>query len=289
MALPSFTSVLDPLPESQPTRLITLPAGTLLVVRLDQPLNTKYDLTGSPFDATLANDVVVNNQVVVPIGAHCTGVVTQSKKSGRFKGRAVMALSLDSVTLGGRVYGLATSSPEVLGGRHGTHNLKWIGGSTAGGAALGAIIGGGAGAAIGAGVGAAGGATGAALTSKRNVRVAPETLMAFTLTQPATLAEPELKASAPTPPKESNVVTETHHYIVTEEVQHVPANTSAPHAMVHTYHHTRAHVVHHAGTHVSHSYYSSARHTTIHRSHHNNATGVASRSSETDCRCTPSR
>jgi hypothetical protein len=163
---------------------MVLPAGTPLNVRLDRPLDTRHDPAGTPFTATLTAPIVRNGQVVVPQGAVCRGRLVQSKPSGRLKGRAVMVLALDSVEFKGRAYPIAAAGPAFTSNNHKKHNLKWIGGGSAGGTVLGAIAGGGVGAAIGLGAGAAAGTAGAAITGGKQVYVAAETPMTFKLQKP---------------------------------------------------------------------------------------------------------
>jgi hypothetical protein len=169
---------------SQPARTVVLPAGTSLQVRLDRALDTKQDAVGTPFTASVITPVVHNDEVVVPKGAICHGRVVQSKASGKLKGRAVMGLALDTVTFQGRTYKIQTAGPVLTSKNHKKHNLKWIGGGSAGGTAIGALAGGGVGAAIGLGVGAAGGTAGAALTGQKQVYIAAETPLVFTLQHP---------------------------------------------------------------------------------------------------------
>jgi hypothetical protein len=173
-----------------PVRTVTLPAGTPITVRLDQPLSTEYTHPGTQFSGTLPRPLVENGRVVLPQGTKCYGTVVQSKKSGHLKGRAEMALRLDSIHAHGRTYPVTTTGQNFSGKGKKKHNLKWIGGGAAGGTLIGAIAGGGTGALIGAGVGAAGGTAGAAATSKRNLTLAAETPLTFTLSHPVTLHEP---------------------------------------------------------------------------------------------------
>ena len=177
-----------------PARMITLPTGTPISVRLDQPLST-HNPTGTHFMASVMTPVVHDGAVVLPPGTRVQGYLAESKKSGHFKGHAVMALRLDSIDVHGRIYPVATSDAEFYGKHHKGHNLKWIGGGTGGGAVIGAIAGGGVGAIAGAGIGAAGGAAGAAATRRRNVSLAAETPLTFRLEQPVTIRQPEPRAA----------------------------------------------------------------------------------------------
>jgi hypothetical protein len=162
----------------------TLPAGTRITVRLGQALDTHRDRPGRGFMAHVAAAVVRDGQAVIPRGAVCRGHVMESRPSGRLRGRAVLQLSLDSVEVGGRSYALRTSGATYTSKSHKTRNLALIGGGAGTGASIGAIAGGGVGALIGAGAGAAAGTTGAVITGKRNLRLAPETRLTFSLRAP---------------------------------------------------------------------------------------------------------
>ncbi|HLW77432.1 MAG TPA: hypothetical protein VKS01_10610, partial [Bryobacteraceae bacterium] len=143
---------------------VTLDAGTAFRVRLQETIDTQRNRSGDRFTAELDEPLVSGDRVIVPKGTIFSGRVVESKPSGRFKGRAVLALRLDSFNLNGEVVNIDTSSAARASKGHTGHNLKWIGGGTGGGAAIGALAGGGEGAAIGAGAGAAGGLIGSALT-----------------------------------------------------------------------------------------------------------------------------
>jgi len=166
---------------------VTLPAGTRLRVRLDHGLNTRRSRAGERFTASLAEPIVVGEQTVVPLGTEFWGHVTTSSASGRLKGRAVLAVKLDSFDVKGNSYQIETSTDRRVSGRHRKRNGVLIGGGAGLGAALGAIAGGGAGALIGAGAGAGAGTIGAAATGKKNVGFPAETLLTFALRAPVSI------------------------------------------------------------------------------------------------------
>jgi len=166
---------------------VTVPAGTRVRVRLQEALDTRRNRAGDRFTAALDEPLVSGDRVVVPIGTEFTGHVTSSKPSGRFKGRAVLALQLDSFSENGQTYAISSTRSARLSAGHKKHALAWIGGGTGGGAAIGALAGGGTGALIGAGAGAVGGTVGSAITGKRQVHLPAEYELRFTLSQPITL------------------------------------------------------------------------------------------------------
>jgi hypothetical protein len=148
-------------------------------VRLEQTLDTKYSRPGSTFRATLADPIVVGNYVVVPRGTPFTGSILASKRSGRFRGRARLEITLRTFHMKGVTYHLATAPDTRVSGSHKKRNLGLMGGGSAVGAGIGALAAGGTGALIGAGAGAAAGTTTAFFTGRKNVTLPVETPMVF--------------------------------------------------------------------------------------------------------------
>ena len=154
--------------------------GTRLRVRLDETIDTRRNRAGDRFTATLAEPLVYGDRVVAPRGTRLRGHVVEAKPSGRFKGRAILGLSLDSMDLRGRVYAIRSTTFRSSRG-HKKHNWLWIGGGSGGGALIGAAAAGGPAALIGAGAGAAAGTLGAAITGKRQIYVPAESRVTFVL------------------------------------------------------------------------------------------------------------
>jgi len=163
---------------------VTVPAGTHVRVRLEQAVSTQHNHAGDRFTATLESPIVMGEKTVVPRGTEFQGHVTSAEASGRLKGRAVVAVTLDSFDLNGKSYKIETSSASQASAGHKKRNSLFIGGGAGLGAALGAVAGGGKGALIGAGAGAAAGTGGAAATGKENTGFPVESLLTFSLRAP---------------------------------------------------------------------------------------------------------
>ncbi len=168
---------------------LTVPQGTMLKVRLDDTLSSSSSRGGDTFEATLADPVAVGKTVVIPQGSKVVGQVVDATPSGHLETPAVLAVTLTSVQVGGKGYGLTTSTVGRRERSHKRHDAQWIAGGAAGGALLGALLGGGKGAAIGAGVGAGGGAAGAYTTGKKEVVLSSESLLRFRLEAPVTITK----------------------------------------------------------------------------------------------------
>ena len=174
--------------ERVPANTISIPAGTILDVRLAETLDTKRNRPGDRFTATLTRPIILDGRTIIPRGTPCTGHLIESKPSGRFKGHALMSLSLDSFDLNGRRHEMKTTHVGRESGGHKKRNWAFIGGGSGVGTAIGALAGGPAGALIGAGAGAGAGTAGAAITGKKNIRLPVETPLVFSLRAPVTLA-----------------------------------------------------------------------------------------------------
>jgi hypothetical protein len=166
---------------------VTVPAGTLVRVRLVQGVTTARSRAGDGFAATLDAPIVEGERTVVPRGTEFHGHVTTAAASGRLKGRAVLGITLDSFEMHGTRYKIETSSQSRASAGHKKRNGLLIGGGAGLGAALGAVAGGGTGALIGAGAGAAAGTAGAAATGKKNAAFPAETRLTFSLRAPIQL------------------------------------------------------------------------------------------------------
>jgi hypothetical protein len=160
---------------------LVIPAGIRIRVRLAQTLDTKHNPAGTRFSATLDDPILLGDRVVVPKGTPFEGAVLESKHSGRFRGRAVLEVTLRSFRLRDTTYHITTAPDMRVSGNHKKRNLALMGGGPAAGAGIGALAGGGVGALIGAGVGAAAGTTTAFITGRKNVKLPVETPLEFSL------------------------------------------------------------------------------------------------------------
>ena len=168
---------------------ITVPPGTLMQVRTNEPVSSKQARGGEPIQFTLIQDVVLNGVLAIPRGATVHGVIAEVRhpEKGSLTGSAELALELTSLDLTGRTYSVQSDLFKVKGPGKGQRSA----GSVVGGALLGAIIGGavghGPGAAIGAVAGGGAGAAASAATSGPGVWIPAEALVSFHLVTPVTV------------------------------------------------------------------------------------------------------
>ncbi len=163
---------------------VTVPAGTRLLVRMIDSVDSDTNKVGDRFRASLETDLAVDGTVAAPKGADVYGRLVEAKEAGRIAGKSQLKLELTDIRIAQRLQPIVTGDYEVSGESRGADTAKKAGVGAAIGAAIGAIAGGGKGAAIGAGVGAGAGTAVQVLTKGEQVRVPSETLLEFTIQQP---------------------------------------------------------------------------------------------------------
>jgi len=166
---------------------VTVPAGTMLTVRMADSLDSARNHIGETFRATVDAPVTVNGRIVIPIGAEVIGRLNYVEQPGRFRGRPVIAMELTALNFDGKSVAVLSSTHQETGGSRGKQTATYAGGGGALGTLLGAIAGGSPGFLIGAGIGAAGGAVVQVVRGPEPVRIPAESLMLFTLQSPISL------------------------------------------------------------------------------------------------------
>jgi hypothetical protein len=172
-----------------PPESLTLPAGTVVRVRIDEWISTDRNVTGDSFSANLDQPLVVNGWVVARRGQAETGRVSLVKKGGHGNASSQLGLDLPDLTLvDGQQLPLQTELFQTSAGSSAGRNAATVGTTTGIGALIGAIAGGGTGAAIGAGVGATAGIAGVMSTPGKPTVISPETVLSFRLQNPVTIS-----------------------------------------------------------------------------------------------------
>jgi hypothetical protein len=177
----------EPPPPPPPPQKLTIPAGTQLSVRLNDPLDSEKNQVGDSFHATLSAPIVIGGDTVIPSGADVVGRVAAVQSAGRFAGSSLLTLELTSLSVNGKTYNVQTNQWSRQGKGEGKNTVTKVGVGTAAGAILGGLIGGGRGAAIGA-AGGAGAGTGVAASKKgEQIKLAPEAVLNFQTTNTLTV------------------------------------------------------------------------------------------------------
>ena len=162
---------------------VIVPAGTSVTVSLGSSLGSKLSQAGQTFTGSVAQDVLVGNEVVIPKGSTVSGTVTDAKALGKFKGAALLNIRLDSINLNGYDMPVQTAARSFTEKGKGKRTAVITGGGAALGGIIGALAGGGKGAAIGAAAGAGAGAGGSAFTGNKEIVLPAESAVTFELTQ----------------------------------------------------------------------------------------------------------
>jgi hypothetical protein len=188
--------VAEPTPPPPPPPLV-VDAGTQFTVTIDQTVSTKTNSSGDHFAASLAAPVTVDGLVALPKGTTASGTVTTAEQAGRVKGSATLAITLDSLTVNGGTYSIATSTYQQTGKGRGKRTAIGAGGGAAAGGIIGGVAGGGKGAVIGLLAGGAAGTAGTAYTGNRDLSIPAETRVHFKLTQPLSVPQVAQPPSSP--------------------------------------------------------------------------------------------
>lgn len=172
---------------AQGKKKVTVPAGTRILIRTVDPIDSSKQKTGYRFKASLETNLQVENAVVAPRGTVVYGRLAQASSAGRMSGSSQLTLELTDIVINGTSYPLITSTYEIKGKGEGKKTAGKVLGGAGLGALIGGIAGGGTGAAIGVVAGAAGGTALAASKKGEQLQIPSESLLEFRIEQPASL------------------------------------------------------------------------------------------------------
>lgn len=169
---------------------VTLPAGTVIHVRLNQALSSERNENGDGFNATLTEPVVANGFVIAERGARVDGRIVDAARAGKVKGLARIAVRLTTLHTSDNQKVAILTDDFVQNGRSSkAMDAAKVGAGAGIGAALGAIFGGGTGAAIGAAAGGAAGGGTVLMTRGHAAELEVETKIPFRLREAVTITE----------------------------------------------------------------------------------------------------
>ena len=174
---------------------VSIPAGTKLVVFLNQDISTEKNKVGDTFSVEVAEAVRFKDQTIVPKRASGTGRITVLERPGRVSGNAVLSLVLTSISMeegpvAAKGIHEVETEPLVISGQDSTgKDVAKVGIGAGIGAALGAILGGKEGAAKGAALGAGGGTAVAVSSRGQDIVLRPETKLEFKVAREVPLFE----------------------------------------------------------------------------------------------------
>lgn len=162
---------------------VVVPAGTTVVVRLIDSIDSNRTGPGERFRASVDDPIVVGTVVAVPRGADATVQVMTADANKS------LGIKLYDITVDGKAYDVASEYAMIQAGGSGKtkKGAKRGIGLGALGAGVGAIAGGGKGAAIGAVSGVGLGALSGATSKGKHLYVPSESRLSFQLRAPVNL------------------------------------------------------------------------------------------------------
>jgi hypothetical protein len=164
---------------------LTVPAGTILLIRINDYLSSDRNQIGDQFTAVLENPLVVNGWVVARRGQVIVGHVKDVRKAGRIKGTSELGVELTDLTaVDGHQVPILTELWKGSGGTSHGQDAATVATTTGLGALIGSAADWGTGAAIGAGAGAVAGIGAVLLTRGRPTILLPEEQLSFRLVDP---------------------------------------------------------------------------------------------------------
>jgi hypothetical protein len=161
---------------------LTVPTGTLVLVRFQKEVSSQTAKQGDRFQAFLDQDVAANGRMIVAKGAKVYGVVTEIDQGSKMKGKALLSVELTDLQVGDQVVSIKTQPLQVQGQK--SSGAKKLAGGALLGAAIGAIADGGQGAAIGTAIGAGVGGAAAAAGDVDPAVIPAQKLESFTVAVP---------------------------------------------------------------------------------------------------------
>ncbi|HEV2348517.1 MAG TPA: BON domain-containing protein [Terriglobia bacterium] len=180
-----------PPPPPQPIQ-VTIPAGTVITVRMIDGVDSSRDQAGQDFGASVAAPVVVNDQVVISQGSDARVRLVKAANAGHMTGKSEVELALASITVNGSSYDAESTTYSQTGASRGKRTAETVGGGAVLGGLIGAIAGHGKGAVIGSAIGAGAGTAVEAGTKAPPMKVPAETKIDFTLKTAITVTLPPL-------------------------------------------------------------------------------------------------
>jgi hypothetical protein len=175
----SGVATAEALIEAGDSNQVTIPAGTRLVIRMSDALDSRQHSAGHRFRAQLEGAVVVGGITALPRGTQLQGQITTAGQARRVAGSSNLSVTFTDVILNDEFIPISTGQLSAQTGNEAARTV----GRTARAAAIGGLIDGSSGARTGAKVGA--GAS--ILTGGASINVPRGTILETTLAAPLTV------------------------------------------------------------------------------------------------------
>ena len=170
-------------------RAVTIPAGTVLRLRVSRGFGSDISRVEDQVPATLARALVIGGRTVIPAGSRASGYVSEATRPGKIRGRGRVAVRFTRIAPadGSDSYPLRTNPWVAVAPATKKKDALTIGLPAAGGAVVGALVDGKKGAGIGAAVGGGAGTAVVLSTRGKDVRVGQGATLAVRLREPLTI------------------------------------------------------------------------------------------------------
>ena len=159
-----------------PAPVLTVPAGTRMVIRTVEDVDTRRHGAGHRFRGQLENALVADGVTVAPRGTFVHGVIVAASSAGNVAGSASLSMEFSDILINDDLYPIATTALQAQSANEAGRTV----GRTARAAAVGALIDGKSGARTGMKVGAGV----SVLTSGASINVPRGTLLETALRTP---------------------------------------------------------------------------------------------------------
>ncbi len=161
------------------TGQVTVPAGTRLVIRTSDTIDSSRHGAGHRFRGQLEGALVIDGVTVAPRGTFVHGRIAQAQQARRVAGSSELTVEFTDIMIDDQLFPISTGALSAQTGNEAGRTV----GRTARAAAVGGLIGGSSGARTGARVG-----VGASiLTSGASVNIPRGTILETTLSAPLTV------------------------------------------------------------------------------------------------------
>src|SRR5271163_4575875 len=101
-------------------RAADIPAGSHVLLKMVSSVSTRTAKAGDQVYLQTASPIAAGGEILVPVGTYVQGTVAESKRSGRVKGRAEIALHLETLTFAsGKALKIAPHLDSVDSGEFG--------------------------------------------------------------------------------------------------------------------------------------------------------------------------
>ncbi len=101
-----------------------MPAGTRILIRTADPIDSSKQKAGYRFTASLETNLQADNVVVARRGTPVYGVLASASSAGKMKGSSELGLELTEIMINGTSYPLLTNTYEIEGKERGRIQRK---------------------------------------------------------------------------------------------------------------------------------------------------------------------